>query len=80
MIDANPLGLLVDVADHFLVTHLRLKLHTLAAVHTFNLATGVHQAGDGSADLLDLLWFRVLGRRLLLRRCSFSHVVFIGRY
>ena len=54
VLDAKPLGLLVDVADHFLVAHLRLELDPLVAVHTVDLATGVHQAGYRSTDLLDL--------------------------
>ena len=54
VLDAKPLGLLVDVADHFLVPHLGLELDPLVAVHAVDLATRVHQAGYRSTDLLDL--------------------------
>lgn len=54
VLDAKPLGLLVDVADHFLVAHLRLELDPLVAVHAVDLATRVYQAGYRSTDLLDL--------------------------
>lgn len=54
VLDAKPLGLLVDVADHFLVAHLGLELDPLVAVHTVDLATRVYQAGYRSTDLLDL--------------------------
>ena len=54
VLDAKPLGLLVDVADHFLVAHLGLELDPLVAVHTVDLATRVYQARNRPTDLLDL--------------------------
>ncbi|MDW3178400.1 MAG: hypothetical protein R8J94_13495 [Acidimicrobiia bacterium] len=54
VLNAEPFVLFVDVADHLLVTHLRLELDPLITVHAIDLAAWLDESRDCTTHLLDL--------------------------
>ncbi|MFT7473236.1 MAG: hypothetical protein ACI81L_000150 [Verrucomicrobiales bacterium] len=54
VLDSKPLVPLVDVADHLLMSQLRLELHSFVAMHAVDLAARFDQSGHRTADLFDL--------------------------
>ena len=68
VLDTKPFPLLVYVANHLLMAHLRLELHSFVAVHAIDLTTRLDKTSHRSRDLFDL------GGGLRSRR-SFCHAV-----